>query len=115
MVDAGRLKRSAERLVGSSPTLGTSRLRLSPPVVRFGIGNVMCSTYITHASTYIGLQAHPRDMTVVQGAETTKGEPTTMRSKPKEVTIKDTYRGSIADVILPAGTLVILFLAFWRG
>ena len=38
-----------------------------------------------------------------------------MRSEPREVTIQDTYRGSIADMILPAATLLILLLAFWHG
>ena len=38
-----------------------------------------------------------------------------MRSEQKDVDIQDTYRGSIADMILPVGTLLILFLAFWRG
>jgi hypothetical protein len=38
-----------------------------------------------------------------------------MRSEPREVTIQSTYRQSIADMILPAGTLLILLLAFWPG
>ena len=36
-----------------------------------------------------------------------------MRSEPNEVTLENTYRSSIADMALPAGTLIILFLAFF--